>query len=155
MSRRMSQAMDAPVPFPFTLLQPHVDKAVPRNCDKCALVLGAKSAGCTDALVLRNFVYLKRKGKWWRYVAGAAAKVIIALIDKGNKRQMKLPVGGLRIVLEVPEGVRTLAYRRSPEFAAMRKASYLKNKNKPVRRTYRGTDGVSLEDIRNGTGAWV
>ena len=136
------------------LRQCHWSKADPFNPQFCAVALAAKDAGWQDVRVLRNVVYLYDGKRWYRGMAGGAAKVIAALIDKGNAKKTKLPAAGLSIVIHAPKGVRTLAYKRGEDMAEVRRRSAKARKDK-TRRTYRRTDGISLQDIRNGAGRWV
>jgi hypothetical protein len=153
---RRSKAVDAKQDTSFMIRQCHWKNGKPFNPQSCAGALAAKSAGYKDYVVLRNVVLLQKpNGKWLRYMAGGALKVIAAMLDTGNRNSVKLPKDGIRIVLHAPTGVRTQKYLRSAKMKATRAASTEKNKGKQPR-LYRRTDGLSYQDIRHGRGkAWV
>lgn len=153
--RPRSKAIDATRPLSFTVMQCHWDKAKPFSNEYCAMALALKDR-FDDCRVNANIVQVRKGDQWYRYMAGAAARIVAALIDKGNRARTQLPESGIRIVLNAikPGSVRSLDYLRSPEMAAKRKESEQRRKNQ-TRRVYTRTDSISLQEIRHGRGAWV
>lgn len=150
---QFSKAKDATRSIGVLVKQCHWNKAKPFDGNKCAIGLAGRDQ-FDDCKMLRNYAFFKIRGKWVRTYAGAAARLIAALLDKGNKKNLILPEGGVRVMFDPPKGVRSQKYLQSARFRAVRAASRAKRAGQP-KRVYRRTDSVSLEDIRHGRGLYV
>lgn len=156
---KFDKVIDAERPITVCACQRHWNKAIPFDHNNCVIALAGRER-YKDCRMLRNYCYFQRKdGVWLRTYAGPAARVIAALLDKGNKKNLNLPLEGVRLTFDPPVGVRSIHYLRSPRRKAYIKkwnAEYAKNKkNKKGKGTYRGTDTFTLEDIRNGRGLFA